>query len=375
MKYWLGKLKISVFGIALSMLPIWNYAQGDLRNCGFGCTSNDITIMGFALVDAVTGNPIANSVSECGDGQTFQVKLEMTYKFNAAATRYNARFQSLLRIGNMDIFVNDYVGTFSSTTTEAKLIVFDTFTWECGTNLSFFNPQFFWKASEGEGTLETTYACNDYSNSKCSASTGEMIVEIPVELPVVWHNFSVSMSEKKDYAEINWSTLKEWESSHFEIERSIYGIDKFKIIDSVSAANYSFEINYYQYLDKNIPPYVSRVYYRLKQVDLDGKYDYSKVQMLNINRTKEDVGAWLFYPNPMKENELKVSLKKPSVYNGEEITIKVIANQKIYVQLQFTPSNPYEIDLGHFLKNIPKGILLIELSWRDQSEVFKVIKH
>lgn len=369
----LGKL-IFIVGIALSLLPLSIYAQGDLRNCGFSCTSKDITIIGFSLVDANTGVPISNSVSECEDGDTFEVKLEMTYQFNAASTRYNTRFQGLLKIGNSEIFINQYVGTFNSTTNETKLIVYETFVWECGTNLSITNPQFFWRTGEGGEILSTTYACSDYSNSKCSASSGEILVDMPIELPVVWHNISATSSSDQQCAEIKWSTLKEWESSHFEIERSLNNADRFEVLDTVAASTYSFEIKEYQYVDHRIPANTTRVYYRLKQVDLDGSFEYSKVLMVNVNTQEEQIATWKLYPNPAIGNDLKISLRNPRAYNGEQLHIKMISNLGVAYQVLPECSDPYEIDIGYMTKNIRKGILLVELSWGNQVEIFKVIK-
>ena len=346
----------------------------DLRNCSFSCTSNDITIIGFTLVDATTGLPISNSVSQCQDGETFQVKLEMTYKFNAAATRYNSRFQGLLKIGNTEVFINQYVGTFNSTSTETKLIVYDTFTWECGTNLSIINPQFFWRPNEGGAALESTYVCNDYSNSKCSGSAGTVLVNVPIELPVVWHDFSISTSPDQKNTSLIWSTLKEWQSSHFEIERSVNQADRFEIIDSIPAAGYSFEVKNYRFIDNQIPNNSTRVYYRVKQVDLDGSFDFSKVVMANVNTIVEGTSSWRLFPNPLLDDNLKVSLQNPSAYQGEEIYVRLITSQTSYLHSIPICPDPYNIDLSPITKNIPTGLFLVEISWGDRVETFKIIK-
>ncbi|GAB2625308.1 hypothetical protein GCM10026987_23410 [Belliella aquatica] len=356
---------------------IKGYGQDfDLSTCNFGCTSNDITILGFSLVDATTGLPVFNSISECQDGDTFQVKLEMNYSFNTAATRVNARFQGKLKFGLTEIFIDEYVGEFSSAANggSGKMIIYQEFTWECGTNLSFQQPHFYWATQDSGPTVETTYNCSNYSNSKCSRDVGEIFVDLPIELPVVWHEISATSTPDQQCAEIKWSTLKEWESSHFEIERSLNNADRFEVIDSVAASTYSFEIKNYQFTDHTIPVNTTRVYYRVKQVDLDGSFEYSKVLMVNVNTQEQQTSTWQLYPNPAIGNDLKISLRNPKAYNGEHLHVKMISNLGVAYQILPECLDPYEIDIGDMIKNVPKGILVVELSWGNQVEILKVIK-
>ena len=70
-----------------------------------------------------------------------------------------------------------------------------------------------------------------------------------------------------------WQTASEQNSSHFDIERSIDGINFLSIGNVIAAGNSSF-IKNYDFNDQHSQKGVN--YYRLKMVDVDGKYNFSK---------------------------------------------------------------------------------------------------
>ncbi len=111
-------------------------------------------------------------------------------------------------------------------------------------------------------------------------------------------------------AQLNWATAQEKNSSHFDIERSVDG-QHFSKIDKVLAANNSEKTKEYSYRD--LYPDATVVYYRLKQVDLDGRVTYTPVRKVNFAAIKD----FTVFPNP--------------VNRGENLTIKVenVANAKL----------------------------------------------
>ncbi|MFM9910749.1 MAG: T9SS type A sorting domain-containing protein, partial [Chitinophagaceae bacterium] len=117
-----------------------------------------------------------------------------------------------------------------------------------------------------------------------------------------WTRFTV---EKKNQAALlNWQTAAEQNNDRFEIERSSNGIQFITIgivksVSSLFGAGYSFE---------DTRPLVGINYYRLKQVDMDGKFIYSRVVQLNfvINSNIK------FFPNPAK-NTLYINMPFPEI--------------------------------------------------------------
>src|SRR4030095_11545209 len=104
-------------------------------------------------------------------------------------------------------------------------------------------------------------------------------------LPIAWLSFTV-MKSGKHVAELKWSTTDEVNDHHYEVERSVNGIN-FSIIATVSA-NSSQE---YQYFD--VTPLNGISYYRIKQVNKNGKYSYSPIEKINFDSKI----LWQVYPN------------------------------------------------------------------------------
>ena len=73
---------------------------------------------------------------------------------------------------------------------------------------------------------------------------------------------------------LNWETATELDNDYFAIERSVDG-ENFESIAQILGAGTSIVPQYYEFVDKN--PTAATLYYRLKQVDLDGKFAYSEM--------------------------------------------------------------------------------------------------
>ena len=89
---------------------------------------------------------------------------------------------------------------------------------------------------------------------------------------------------------LNWKTANEVNVQSFDIERSADG-KTFETIGNIPAKNVS-GINYYAFKDKNALERIS--YYRLKQLDKDGKYSYSSI----ISADNKESLKFSVYPNP-----------------------------------------------------------------------------
>ncbi|MEZ4888204.1 MAG: T9SS type A sorting domain-containing protein [Chitinophagales bacterium] len=80
--------------------------------------------------------------------------------------------------------------------------------------------------------------------------------------------------------QLDWWTLAESNSSFFEVERSSDGFD-FEGIQSVQAQGNGEGLQHYQMIDPDIEG-ENNLYYRLKMVDIDGSFDYSKVVSVRL---------------------------------------------------------------------------------------------
>lgn len=112
-------------------------------------------------------------------------------------------------------------------------------------------------------------------------------------LPVKWLSFDAA--PKKKTAVLNWATAQEVNNKHFEIERSEDG-KRFTQTGVIEGAGNSSHINNYTYTDY---PSSAKgvVYYRLKQVDLNGDFEYSAIRVVEFTSS---IQASIF-PNPNKD--------------------------------------------------------------------------
>ena len=99
---------------------------------------------------------------------------------------------------------------------------------------------------------------------------------------------------KNEEVELNWNTATEVNNYGFEVERST---DKFSWnnIGFVAGNGNSNSPKYYSFVDKYVPD--GTIYYRLKQEDVDGKFEYSSILELN-HKVSSEVSLSQNYPNP-----------------------------------------------------------------------------
>jgi hypothetical protein len=95
--------------------------------------------------------------------------------------------------------------------------------------------------------------------------------------PVTFIDFNAGI--EGDFVKLAWSTATEVNNDYFLVEKSMDG-NHFEPIGNVKGHGTSNQINYYTFEDHFFNS--GTVYYRLKQVDFDGKYEYSKTKPVNV---------------------------------------------------------------------------------------------
>jgi hypothetical protein len=102
------------------------------------------------------------------------------------------------------------------------------------------------------------------------------------------------------------NTFTEINNAYFEIQKSITG-NNFETFNTVNSqamnGNSSTPLNY-QFIDKK--PFEKITYYRLKQVDKNGKFSYSNI--ISIKTNDKNIAIIDVYPNPVINKELNISL-------------------------------------------------------------------
>jgi uncharacterized repeat protein (TIGR01451 family) len=114
-------------------------------------------------------------------------------------------------------------------------------------------------------------------------------------LPVVLSAFTASAVANRD-AQLTWTTASELNSAYFDVERSLDGTS-FTKVGQLAAKGTTISPTAYAFTDKGVASLATgTVYYRLHQVDRDGKAAYSPVRTVAF--TKAAGASLSLFPNP-----------------------------------------------------------------------------
>ncbi|MGG9963428.1 T9SS type A sorting domain-containing protein [Ferruginibacter sp. SUN106] len=177
-----------------------------------------------------------------------------------------------------------------------------------GQQITGFNPALvsFGGITNGSTSVVFNYAFIDAAG-KQDPTPASYTLNWLGALPVILESFTAT--KENDKVRLSWRTLTEQNVSKFTIEYSKDGNTFTAIADVAAAGNSSVAVNY-TWLHTN--PIAGNNYYRLKMIDLDGKYIYIGTNLVKINRAGEV--AITVYPNPVN-NTLTISLPKPGTVN------------------------------------------------------------
>ncbi len=179
-------------------------------------------------------------------------------------------------------------------------------------------------------------------------------------LPVTWLHFRGKTVAKNNL--LDWATANEQNTKHYEIERSLNGTS-YSRIGIVNAVGNSNQTNAYQYTDYDIDRLNSEyMFYRLKQIDIDGKFQYSNVVRLRYN--DKNTANTIVYPNPTPG--------RVTVLVGDNALVGTMAvlydiNGRLLENIKITASSQ-PVDLSRYVN----GVYFIKLS---NNEVLKIIKN
>ncbi|WP_159474546.1 T9SS type A sorting domain-containing protein [Dyadobacter sp. 3J3] len=153
-------------------------------------------------------------------------------------------------------------------------------------------------------------------------------------------------------ATLEWETSTETNSAYFELERSTDAIHFTSITKQLAAGN-SAITEQYNYQDLSLSAGI--YYYRLKQVDLDDSYHYSRV----ISVKMSDKSSIRLFPNPVSD---QMTIQSEIEINSVEI----INSFGLKLQSNVVNKNSLQLDMSKF----PSGLYII----RVNKETFKIIK-
>ncbi len=161
---------------------------------------------------------------------------------------------------------------------------------------AFFPSQIRIRLGDGtEGGCGNDFAIDDINFSQCPAGG-----VAPVTLT------SFTARHKGSGVSLDWSTSQELNNSYFQVERSGDGSTNWSVISTVNGAGNSQVVNNYNSYDAT--PLGGVNYYRVKQVDFDGKSSYSNTVAVKMDLQKVGVSV---LANPFY-NTLSVNFVSPT---------------------------------------------------------------
>jgi hypothetical protein len=193
----------------------------------------------------------------------------------------------------------------------------------------------------------------------------EDLSPVPVELT------SFTAEETSEGVELIWSTASEINNHGFEIEKSFDGENFFRAA-FVQGAGTTTETKNYSYLDAIEYNGINTFYYRLRQVDYDGRSMYSEVLTVEFDVPKDFI-LHQNYPNPFNPSTtIKYAVPKKTLVS---IKIYDLTGQEIASLVnEVKEAGTYELEFE--AQNIASGVYIYRMIADDFSAVkkFNVLK-
>ncbi len=188
-----------------------------------------------------------------------------------------------------------------------------------------------------------------------------------VVLPVKFLGFNVV--KKSNDGLISWQVESESSiTDRYEVERSLNGVD-FQKINTITPKNNGSSTNSYELTDVNLSTVRSNgvIFYRIKQIDKDGKFVYTGIKNLRLDSKAIAIGV---YPNPIR------NFANLSIYLEQDSNATITINDASGKQLQniqmalFKGPNIKKINMG----SLAAGSYILKVRTANETEIISVVK-
>jgi hypothetical protein len=202
------------------------------------------------------------------------------------------------------------------------LISFDNFTPALGATFDLISARTITSSNSGDlfdRVLFRGFIPEDYTLQIVPTQQGQVVrLTIQEPLPVDLLYFRGRTLSKGKHL-LTWETSSEQDNDFFEVQRTVDGVN-WQVLGEVEGATNAVAGGVYRYADE--APIEGINLYRLRQVDLDGTFEYSSIVNLNNINIREQGVA---YPNPFVDRfviPFSGILKQFNVYttDGRDIT-------------------------------------------------------
>ncbi len=172
---------------------------------------------------------------------------------------------------------------------------------------------------------------------------------VPVELTV----FNATVNQTNVL--LDWQTQTELNNNGFEVQRKLEN-SEWITIGFVQGNGTTTETKSYTYLDDISEITATKIYYRLKQIDFNGNYEFSKeveVIVLPYNYSLSQN-----YPNPFNPTT-KISWQSP-ISSWQTLKIyDMLGNEVAILVNEYRPAGNYEVEFSG--SDLPSGVYFYQL--------------
>jgi hypothetical protein len=205
----------------------------------------------------------------------------------------------------------------------------------------------------------TVNTANIYDINNLPGELGDQVTWVQeIELSLTLLSFTAEKSPNSNSVILDWKVANQVNTDRFEVERSADGVQWITIGSVKAAGNYPGTMDY-NFTD-NAPLNGSNLY-RLKQIDLSGKYEYSPIRTVNLNENSKII----VYPNPARSN-----ITVDGLQGGETIGIYDAIGSK---QIETKAAGKTTVNIS--LSKLSNGVYYIHIIGADGStSIFKIVK-
>lgn len=282
-----------------TIAPVANdtfYVNGPLAK-NFASTASFTYPIGATLLGAANGRKVVLTPNTA-DPKTY------TVQFTNGKVANSARVDSLpIKLADTLSYYTVTPSNLTGTDSSAKIKFEYKYAQDVSNaGLAIMNYKGKW-ISQGT-TLEPT------SNKTGSITTDNYVTTLgrfvfgfanPGALPVSFGTVNAKLLDSKNAVNVTWESLSETNVETYVVESSLDGFS-FKTTGTVIAK----KADIYSFMDFNISEGVN--YYRIKSIDQDGRFAYSKIVSVNV----ATMAKLSIYPNPVVGKTINVTVSNPS---------------------------------------------------------------
>lgn len=309
-----------------------------------GCNLGSI---GDAMGGSGTSGGPMNEGGSCSGGTWYSNENTVWYTFSATTTTANITITNIT-CNNGESGLAQFMAVSNCTCTNVNAYALSSCYLGCAAGTGSINL----------GSLtpgQTVYLAVD-GNAGDVCKMGFVTALVP--LPLTWLDFYAK--KKNSDVKLIWSSIDEVNTSHFEIERTLDGVD-FTSIGNVKSAGNSGYRRDYNFTDYGVK--TKQVYYRIKQIDNDGAASYSKMIYVDFDAVIHEPD--IYYSQYEKSITIKFD---PKYYKDYDIEITDTYG-KLILTIQNTDPQGSE-DFAIPVHDLQNGVYIVQMKGKDGLESF-----